>query len=126
MLLHQVFADDTGINLTANENNSGISPPPFTSSRIFPKPGSPSANPSSCLRDPKKELVTWERITQAKRYCGLGWNPLKGIGPSHEMLNENPDGAGMEWEVTARSFILQNLRQNPTNVNIDNCRPRKG
>ncbi|KAL3682870.1 hypothetical protein R1sor_000892 [Riccia sorocarpa] len=96
-LMHQIYADDTGLNLTMDENQyarlkeviqvyEAISGAKLNVSKSLIMPINPSVPPAwvretGCevadQENPRASLVAWERITQAKSDGGLGWSPLR-------------------------------------------------
>ncbi|KAL3691489.1 hypothetical protein R1sor_005140 [Riccia sorocarpa] len=62
--------------------------------------------------NPKKALVSWERIAQPKSHGGLGWCPLSARAKAFniKIMCQILQGADTEWVQLAKSFILRTLR----------------
>ncbi|KAL3679286.1 hypothetical protein R1sor_022242 [Riccia sorocarpa] len=137
-LLHQLFADDTGICITAEERQFDNLKEAI---REFEVASGASLNLQKSILmsvgmckdgleeleklcrnflwgwneegNPKHALIAWDRIAQVKDRGGLGWVRFKDMADALfvRQINRVLENGRAEWIQLARSFILRTLRK---------------
>ncbi|KAL3688357.1 hypothetical protein R1sor_014666 [Riccia sorocarpa] len=136
-LLHQIYADDTGVNLTMKEDHFNrllawpakiillkqvlAATPLYQLLSVSLEQAGLDKLETLCrqflwgwvdLDHPKAAMIAWKRVSQGRKEGGLGWVPLQVKARALQVKNlmKIMMGAQAEWVHLAKSLILRTLR----------------